>query len=75
MATNIPPHNLREIVAALQALIVNPELPQEELETLVQGPDFPTAGIIAGRDGIRRAYETGRGSITVGARTEIESHK
>lgn len=72
MATNIPPHNLREIVAAALALIRDPELPQEELEELVSGPDFPTGGIILGRGGIRETYRTGRGRIIVRARAEIE---
>ncbi len=72
MATNIPPHNLREIVAALHGLIDNPELPQEELESLITGPDFPTGGYICGRDGIRDAYRTGRGRIVMRARADIE---
>jgi DNA gyrase subunit A len=73
MATNIPPHNLREIVAATQALVDNPELPQEELEALVRGPDFPTGGFICGREGITDAYRTGRGRIIMRARAEIEN--
>ena len=72
MATNIPPHNLREVVAATTALIDNPDLSQEELETLVTGPDFPTGGFICGRDGIRDAYRTGRGRIVMRARATIE---
>ena len=72
MATNVPPHNLREIVDAALALIRDPDLPQEELETLVRGPDFPTGASICGRDGIREAYRTGRGRIVMRARTEIE---
>ena len=72
MATNVPPHNLREIVAAALALICDPDLPQEELEALVRGPDFPTGGSICGREGIRDAYRTGRGRIVMRARTEIE---
>ncbi|TVR65576.1 MAG: DNA gyrase subunit A [Gemmatimonadales bacterium] len=72
MATNIPPHNLREVVAALDALIDDPDLPQEELETLVSGPDFPTGGYICGRDGIRDAYRTGRGRIVMRATAEFE---
>ncbi len=75
MATNIPPHNLREVTAAVCALIRDPELPQEELETLVPGPDFPTGGSICGRDGIRDAYRTGRGRIVMRAATEIEEMK
>jgi DNA gyrase subunit A len=72
MATNIPPHNLREVVEATIALIGNPELPQEELEAIVQGPDFPTGGMICGRDGIREAYRTGRGRIVMRATAHIE---
>ncbi len=72
MATNIPPHNLNEVVAALAALIDDPELPQEELESLVTGPDFPTGGYICGRDGIRDAYRTGRGRIVMRAQADVE---
>ena len=72
MATNVPPHNLREIVEAASALIRDPDLPQEELEELVLGPDFPTGASICGREGIRDAYRTGRGRIVMRARTEIE---
>ncbi len=72
MATNIPPHNLREILAAATALIADPELPQERLEQLVTGPDFPTGGFICGRSGIEDAYRTGRGRIVMRARAEIE---
>ncbi len=72
MATNIPPHNLREVVNGLVALIRDPELPQEELEALITGPDFPTGGFICGRDGIRDAYRTGRGRIVMRAKAEIE---
>ena len=72
MATNIPPHNLREIVAATKALIDDPQLPQEEIETLVTGPDFPTGGYICGREGIEEAYRTGRGRVVMRARAEIE---
>jgi len=74
MATNIPPHNLREIVDATIAVIRNPDIEVDELVEIVPGPDFPTAGIICGRNGIRQAYETGRGSILVRARTSIEEH-
>ena len=73
MATNIPPHNLREIVAAAQALVDDPELPQEELESLVTGPDFPTGGFVCGTQGIQDAYRTGRGRILMRARARIES--
>ncbi len=72
MATNIPPHNLREIVTATTALIDDRDLPQEELETIVQGPDFPTGGFVCGREGIRDAYRTGRGRVVMRARAEIE---
>ncbi|NJD18462.1 MAG: DNA gyrase subunit A, partial [Gemmatimonadetes bacterium] len=72
MATNIPPHNLREIVAATQALVDRPDLPQEELERLVPGPDFPTGGFVCGSEGIRAAYRTGRGRLIMRARAEIE---
>lgn len=72
MATNIPPHNLGEIVDALVALIDSPELPMEKLMTLVPGPDFPTGGEIVGNQGIIDAYTSGRGSITVRAVTSIE---
>ncbi len=72
MATNIPPHNLGEIVDALVALIDTPDLPDEDLLKIVRGPDFPTGGLILGREGIRQAYLTGRGSLTVRAKVEIE---
>ena len=72
MATNIPPHNLREVVDATVALIENPDLPQEVLESIVTGPDFPTGAFICGRRGIRDAYRTGRGRIVMRARTDVE---
>jgi DNA gyrase subunit A len=72
MATNIPPHNLGEIVDALIALIGNPHLTVDELMKLVPGPDFPTAGFVCGRQPIREAYETGRGVLQLRARTLIE---
>ncbi|MGG3448822.1 DNA gyrase subunit A [Domibacillus aminovorans] len=72
MATNIPPHQLGEVIDALLAISKNPELTVLELMEYIPGPDFPTAGILMGRSGIRRAYETGRGSIILRARTEIE---
>jgi DNA gyrase subunit A len=79
MATNIPPHNLGEIVDALLFLVENPDLtPEERLEGAierVQGPDFPTAGMICGRGGIRQAYRTGRGQVVMRARAEIETRK
>ncbi|MFW7378312.1 MAG: DNA gyrase subunit A [Oligoflexus sp.] len=72
MATNIPPHNLVEVINALEALIENPDISIEELMDHVQGPDFPTAGIIHGRSGIVQAYHTGRGSVTIRAQAEVE---
>lgn len=72
MATNIPPHNLGELVDALDALIENPDLELEALLKLVKGPDFPTGGQILGRDGVRAAYLEGRGSMTVRATTAFE---
>ncbi len=72
MATNIPPHNLREVVSGLLALIDEPDLPQERLEELVAGPDFPTGGYICGREGIVEAYREGRGRIVIRARAEVE---
>lgn len=71
MATNIPPHNLGEVIDAIKVLIDNPDATLEDLMEHIKGPDFPTAGIIMGRAGIRAAYATGRGKITVRARTEI----
>lgn len=71
MATNIPPHNLREVISGMCAVIDNPDIELPELMEHIPGPDFPTAGIIMGRSGIRAAYGTGRGKITVRARTEI----
>ncbi len=72
MATNIPPHNLGEVIDAAIAIMENPALSLEELMQIVPGPDFPTAGIILGRSGIRSAYETGRGSVVMRARVEVE---
>ena len=72
MATNIPPHNLGEIVDALCALIENPNLPKEELLQFIPGPDFPTGGIIYGKAGIHSAYTTGRGIIKIRARIMVE---
>jgi DNA gyrase subunit A len=72
MATNIPPHNLSEIISATILLLGNPEAGLDELMALVPGPDFPTAGFIYGRSGIRTAYSTGRGVITMRARAAIE---
>jgi len=72
MATNIPPHNLREIVAATKALIEDEETSDQDLLEIVKGPDFPTGGFICGTDGIEAAYKEGRGRILMRARTEIE---
>ena len=72
MATNIPPHNLGEVVDATLALIENPDLPTERLMEIVPGPDFPTGGVILGRSGVRKAYLEGRGSIILRAKTRIE---
>lgn len=75
MATNIPPHNLGETIEATCMLIDNPEATTEELMTVMPGPDFPTGAVIMGTDGIREAYETGRGSITVRAKAHVETTK
>jgi DNA gyrase subunit A len=75
MATNIPPHNLGEVIAGVIAVIHNPQLTFEELLELIPGPDFPTAGYIYGREGIIQGYRTGRGIIQMRARAEIETHK
>jgi DNA gyrase subunit A len=75
MATNIPPHNLTEIVDGLMRLIDRPETSLDELMRLIPGPDFPTAGFIHGSAGIRAAYTTGRGGIQMRARAAIESHR
>lgn len=72
MATNIPPHNLGEVIDGTIKVIENPEITTDELTRTIKGPDFPTGGIIVGTQGIKEAYETGRGKITVRARTIIE---
>ncbi len=72
MATNMPPHNLREIAAAVSAYIDNPDITLDELCSYIKGPDFPTGGVIFGRKGIMQAYKTGRGKITVRGRFTIE---
>lgn len=72
MATNIPPHNLAEVCSGVQALLENPELSDEELFDIIKAPDFPTGGIIMGRQGIMNAYKTGRGNIVVRGKAEIE---
>lgn len=71
MATNIPPHNLREVTAAIELMMENPDVTTNELMEVLPGPDFPTGGLVMGKSGIRRAYETGKGSITVRAKVEI----
>ncbi|MGD9181292.1 MAG: DNA gyrase subunit A [Desulfobacterales bacterium] len=75
MATNIPPHNLSEVIAGLKALIDNPEISVDELIELVPGPDFPTGGMIYGTEGIRSAYQTGRGAVRIRARLLVEKDK
>ncbi len=75
MATNMPPHNLGEIVDALVYLIDHPEIPIKDLNKYIKGPDFPTSGIICGKEGIRSAYETGRGKVTLRAKAAIERQK
>ena len=75
MATNIPPHNLRELTSGLIAMIENPEIENRELMEHIPGPDFPTGGIIHGRQGIRNAYETGRGIVRVRGRSMIERNE
>ncbi|MBA4537670.1 DNA gyrase subunit A [Bacillus aquiflavi] len=72
MATNIPPHQLGEVIDGVLALSKNPDITTQELMEYIPGPDFPTAGLILGRSGIRKVYETGRGSITLRAKVEIE---
>ena len=73
MATNIPPHNLNELISGLLALIENPDMTDQELIRLIPGPDFPTGGQILGRDGIRETYLGGRGSITMRGVAAIET--
>lgn len=72
MATNIPPHNLGEVIDGLIMLIDNPDVTIKELNKAIPGPDFPSGGLILGRQGIKEAYETGRGKITIRAKTQIE---
>lgn len=72
MATNIPPHNLCEVIDGCIALLHNPELTSEDLMEYVKGPDFPTGGLILGRDGLKQAYTTGNGSITIRSKSHIE---
>ncbi|ACB83607.1 DNA gyrase subunit A [Natranaerobius thermophilus] len=75
MATNIPPHNLDEVIDGIVAMIENPEIADEDLMNYIKGPDFPTGGIILGRNGIKDAYSTGRGKLKIRAKTEIENLK
>ena len=75
MATNIPPHNLSEVLDGVIAQIDDPEITVEELMEYIKGPDFPTKGSIMGKSGIRSAYQTGKGKIIIRAKTEIEEHK
>ena len=75
MATNIPTHNLRETIEACRVILNNPEATTADLMEVLPGPDFPTGGIVLGKSGIRKAYETGRGSIQVRAKTRIEEEK
>lgn len=75
MATNIPPHNLAETIDAVELMMDNPEVTTRELMEVLPGPDFPTGGLVMGRSGIHRAYETGKGSIVLRSRTEIETTK
>ncbi|HEY4649268.1 MAG TPA: DNA gyrase subunit A [Gemmatimonadales bacterium] len=75
MATNIPPHNLREIVKGVQLLVDNPEATIGELRKVIKGPDFPTGAYIYGREGIKEAYETGRGRVVMRARAQIEERE
>ncbi|WP_235806508.1 DNA gyrase subunit A [Fructilactobacillus fructivorans] len=75
MATNIPPHNLSEVISAIHILMRNPDATTNDLMEALPGPDFPTGGVVMGKSGIRRAYETGRGSIIVRAKVDIEEQK
>lgn len=73
MATNMPPHNLGEVVSAISAMIDNPDITSEQLMKYIKGPDFPTAGVILGRDGVKKAYTTGKGTITLRGEVRIET--
>ena len=75
MTTNIPPHNLREVISGIHLLMKNPEITVTELMQAIPGPDFPTGGVVMGKSGIRQAYETGRGNITLRGKVEIETSK
>ncbi len=74
MATNIPPHNLGEVIDAIDAMLDDPEIDIEEIMNIIKGPDFPTAGLILGRSGIRSMYTKGKGHIIMRARAEVEEH-
>ena len=75
MATNIPTHNLGEVISAIHVLMDNPDATTEDLMRVLPGPDFPTGGVVMGKSGIRKAYETGRGTIVVRAKVDIEERK
>lgn len=75
MATNIPPHNLHEVISGLHILMDNPDATTADLMEAIPGPDFPTGGIVMGKAGIRKAYETGKGTVTVRAKVDIETEK
>ena len=75
MATNIPTHNLGEVISAIHVLMDNPDATNEDLMKVLPGPDFPTGGVVMGKSGIRKAYETGRGTIVVRAKVDIEERK
>lgn len=75
MATNIPPHNLSEVISALHILMNDPDATTADLMEVLPGPDFPTGGLVMGKSGIRRAYETGRGSIMIRAKVDVEIRK
>src|SRR5690606_7215226 len=72
MATNIPPHQVGEVIDGILALSKNPDITLDELMEHIKGPDFPTGGLILGKKGIRKAYETGKGSLTLRAKVHIE---
>lgn len=75
MTTNIPPHNLSEVISGIHMLMKNPDVTTKELMKAIPGPDFPTGGILMGRGGVLHAYESGKGNIVVRAKTEIETEK
>ena len=75
MATNIPPHNLSEVIDGCVAYIDNPDIDLDGLMQYIKGPDFPTGATILGNSGIRKAYETGRGSITIRSKARIEEER